>query len=175
MTALTEQLLRIVRYNFETHGYLVPVVFIEPTVGVESELPEGPVMVMDASEFMRQGDYGKQALVTAIRNLAEKTRAKSVTMVTENWSLPPDHPGTKSLEAYQVEYEKYHGLSNHPDRTEMVSVIVEARESHQFYMAQIIRKNEDDDHPTLGPWEQTEDSLVGGRFSGFLSALGSLN
>lgn len=107
-----ETLVDSARLNLEADGYLAPVFFVCSSSDIK-------VVIPDLSD-----ESTKEQSVEAVRRLCRETKAYSVVMLAESWSLEPEF-SEKFLEGQRRGLWK--SVSECPLRKEIVSIIVEEK------------------------------------------------
>lgn len=112
-----------------------------------------------------QNEGGKEALASIAPQILKKVGAHMCITITEAWMVSGNDP--KSMEAVQRWQERHGSLENHPDRVEVLNVLVESRVGSELYSYPMLR-NAEGRCTGLGE-DLSKGSAVGatGRFTGW--------
>lgn len=104
--AMVDKIIELARVNLERDGHLVAVCFVMNTKQKQQE-----IYAPDVSSYI-----GKLLSYEMIRIAADKKQANMTILVTEAWMVKADTP---------QEAEAVRNVSEHPNRQEVVSVMIE--------------------------------------------------
>lgn len=163
-STVMEQVMALARVNFERDRELIPVAFVFGTFDPVRRKSHPPtVFVVSAKGGVLHNTEEKTAFDRELRRITREHRAVAVGLVAEAWSVR-----CAQLSPEQEKHAEDHGLSDHPDRIEIVTVTLEHTEGHRQWEAIITRPEHDPDHPTLGEFVETHVEWNIGRFTNLL-------
>jgi hypothetical protein len=163
-----EQVMALARANFERDRELIPVAFVFATFDPVRRKHHPPtVFVVGAKGGIFHNTEEKDAFDRELRRLVREHRALAVGLVAEAWSVR-----SAQLSVEQQAHAEKHGLKDHPDRIEIVTITLEHTEGHRQWEAVISRPESDPDHPTLGEFVEAAVEWNVGRFTNLLPGSG---
>lgn len=146
--------------SFENDGQVYPVSFVlgtrDPRTG--RLLPKPALAIVSLAEAHA---HGKDAVRAMQQEVCDRMGALAHIYVTEGWvvCLKEDAP-------YEDPYEGRESLEQHPDRVEVILIMLEHKDGDAMWRLPILR---DGPKSTLGPLQ--EDTLAGrnmGRMTGYV-------
>ena len=150
------------RSAFEEMGdfmmHVCVVATVDPKTGEPYEGGEARIMIANVD------GSGKEEFSLMLRALLEKSKAKSITFMSEAWTRLME-PG---------EERTHRDLSQDPKRGEILMLIHETRDHSEDVHLRAWITRDAEGKPTLGPWEKMGDGMGGagvqGRFARFFPA-----
>lgn len=143
--------------NFAKDGEVYPVSFVlgtkDPRTG--RLLPKPALAVVDLSEVHARG---KDAVRSMQQELCDRMGAVAHIYVSEGWSVTLSEGAT-----YEDPYEGHDSLAQHPDRVEVILIVLEHKDGDAMWRLPILR---DGPKPTLGPVEEDTGMTAAGRNMG---------
>jgi len=116
--------------------------------------------VLDVSSLFAKGDAGKDAVANLLHQLAQKEEVFALSLVTEAWMLM-----TKEIPGEPLPIP-----SEHPDRVEILNVVVEVRgEGRTLLRSAPIIRRPDESVEKLGDIIENLADANSGRFSGLFA------
>ena len=116
--------------------------------------------VLDVSSLFSGGDAGKDAVANLLHQLAQKEEVSALSLVTEAWMLM-----TKEIPGQPLPIP-----SEHPDRVEVLNVVVEMRgEGRTLIRSAPIIRRPDESVEKLGDITENLADVNSGRFSGLFA------
>jgi len=151
----------MLKTDFETNGQLVPVFVV-----FAMKNPETNAMLAEPELIFLPPLPDKDLMAIGMRAVCEVTNAVGMLFAVESWSVQGKYDEEKKI---SKEIDEWVGrLSEHPDAIEVVNIIFEHRAvGSMMYMARIAR--DDQGIPSLGPFEQMDQTRSEGRFVNILA------
>jgi hypothetical protein len=153
-----EAMMTVMRSYFEKDGHLDPVAFVLATKDYKTNaaLPEPEPLIIPL-HFRNQKD--KDDAADLIREVARRTDAVGVLCAFETWIL-------KGEDSEKLKRAARNGLKDHPDRTEVIFVMMEHHRGDFVWVCDI--KRNDEGEASLGQFKLEDGMNLGGRFANLL-------
>jgi hypothetical protein len=143
------------RFNFETDGFLQPVVFMlamtDPGTG---ELLAGPGMLMVTPHDPESVD--SETFLAEVREVAERASAYATLLISEAWGV--FRP--RANEEFALANVMFDGaLDEHPERCKLILALLERPTGRKLWVSPITRQGE---ASTCGPFITSDWGAIGG-------------